>query len=129
MIRPEELAPEEHLAAYGDRADHRTKIWRQTFGPGQRPSGARFRDEVGVCTQCKNVTISRLSPPGECFGTTDKMVRRMDAMSSETFQRWGHKLSDTKLKQLVPEPCDGIRMSPTAELGFRWLGGHRLEQR
>ncbi|OGQ90396.1 MAG: hypothetical protein A2289_00270 [Deltaproteobacteria bacterium RIFOXYA12_FULL_58_15] len=117
------LSPEEHEAAYGDRADHRVKIWRETFGPGKRPSGARFRDEVLVCVRCGNVASTHMAPGPRCFGTTGRKVRRMDAMSPEAFKRWGHKLSDAQLKALVLEPCEGFRMHPVAEVGYCWLDG------
>ncbi len=122
-MQRDQLSPEEHEAAHGDRADHRVKIWHQTFGPGKRPSGARFRDEVLVCVCCHNVALSHMAPGEQCFGTTGRKVRRMDAMSPEAFKRWGHRLSDEQLKAMVPEPCDGFRMSPVAEVGYRWLDG------
>ncbi len=126
MIRVEDMSPEEHLAAHGTRADHRVKVWRQTYGPGKRHTGARFRDEVRVCSGCCGVTATRLLPGPECFGTTGRTVRRMDAMSPDALRRWGHRLSDAQLREQVQEPCRGTRMSPTAELGYRWLEGTRL---
>ena len=126
MIRAQDLHPEEHLAAFGDRAEHRVEIWREVHGPGQRWNGARFRDEVAICARCGHVTVSRQMPPGRCFGTTGRKVRRVDAMSPDALKRWGHRMSDRQLKALVPEPCDGIRMPPTAELGARWLEGERI---
>ena len=127
MIPNTHFSPEEYEAASGQEAPERVKIWRQTFGPGKSPSGARFRNEISVCTRCHHVTVTRLLPPGECFGTTGRKVRRMDAMSLEAFQRWGHRMSDRQLKALVNEPCAGIRMSPTAEIGYRWLEGTNVE--
>lgn len=125
-MNPEALSPEEHEAAFGDRADGRIRIWRQTYGPGERPSGARFRDEVAVCTRCGIVTVDHLLPPGECFGTTGRKVRQMDAMSPDALRRWGVKMSDRQLKALVDEPCDGIRMPPTAETGYRWVAEQKF---
>lgn len=131
MIRRRELSPEEHLAAHGTRADHRVRVWRRTYGPGARPNGSRFRDEVAVCTRCRAVTVSRLLGPGLCIGTTGRRVRRMDAMSPgalrELIDRGGRWVTDEKLRALVPEPCPGRRMSPTAEVGHRWLEGETIE--
>jgi hypothetical protein len=121
-IRREELSPEEHEAVFGDRADNRVKVWRETFGPGD----LRFRNEVFVCTGCARVTITKLVPGEQCHGTTGRMVRKMDAMSPEVFKRWGHKLSDKQLKHLVPEPCDGVKVHPTTEVGYRWLDGEEF---
>ena len=125
-LRSQDLSPEEYAAALGAPPPSRVKIWRSTYGPGTRPTGARFRDEVQVCTRCRAVTITRLLPGPECFGTTGRKIRRMDAMSPEAFRRHGHLLSDRQLKVLVDEPCDGIRMAPTAELGWRWLKGEEI---
>lgn len=126
MIRPEELSPEELLAATGETPE-RVRVWREVHGPGRRRTGARFRDEVMVCPRCRNVTATRLLSGSECFGTTGRMIRRMDAMSPEAFRRWGHRMSDKQLKKLVPEPCNGLRMSPTAEIGYRWLEGTKID--
>jgi hypothetical protein len=119
-MNAQDLSPEEHQAVFGDRADHRVKIFRQTFGPGQRPSGARFRDEVLVCSRCGHVASTHQAPGPQCFGTTGRKVRRMDAMSSDALRRWGHRLSDAQLTSLVDEPCDGVRMSPICDQGYCW---------
>ena len=120
ILRPQDLSPEEYEAAFSRPPPERTRIWRQTYGP-RNP--VRFRDEIQVCTRCKTVTITRLLPGPQCFGTTGRKIPRMDAMSPDVFRRYGHKLSDRQLKALVDEPCDGVRMAPTAEQGHRWLEG------
>lgn len=122
-LRFQDLSPEEFQAAHGAPPPPRTKIWRMTYGP-QTPT--RSRPEIQVCTRCRTVTITRLLPGPECFGTTGRKIRRMDAMSPEAFRRHGHLLSDRQLKVLVDEPCDGIRMAPPAELGYRWLEGEEI---
>ncbi|KKM61115.1 hypothetical protein LCGC14_1535000 [marine sediment metagenome] len=120
MIRSEDLHPEEHLAVFGTRADHRVEIWRDVHGPGRQ----LFRDEVAVCSRCRHVTLT----PGPCLGTTGRTVRRVDAMSPDEFKRWGRRMSDRQLKAPVREPCPGTRMHPTAELGKRWLEGERIQK-
>lgn len=125
-INPAELSPEEHQAVFGDRADHRVKVWRQTYGPGERASGARFRDEVCVCTAgCGTVApASRVSAGAPCLGHhPTKKVRWMDAVSGPALQRALKYKSDEWLKRLVAEPCKGILIPPTVEQGHFWLDG------
>lgn len=103
-------------------------IYRHTYGPGERPTGARFRDEVRVCSGCRTVTISRLLGGEMCFGTTGRRVPRREAMSPDALER-DVRRGRADLDELVDEPCPGIKMSPTAELGWRWLPGAALNQK
>jgi len=77
----------------------RIEVWRQTYGPGERPTGARFRDEITVCSSCHRTNIAKLWPAGSgCLGRW---------VEGEPF---GHY-----------ERCTGNAYPPTAALGWRWL--------
>lgn len=116
---PSSLSPEEHEAAYGQRCDGRVKVWRQTYGPGQHPSGARFRNEVTVCTSCGHVIVSSACPGSRCHQTDpSKLVRRSDVLDRKALRPW---MPDAFLKQLVPAPCNGLRIPPVVEAGYFWL--------
>ena len=100
----------------------RIQVWRQTYGPGQRPSGARVRDEVTVCTVCSHVAVSSACPGSHCHQTDPrKLVRRMDVMDPAVLRQHGRKLSGAYLQRRVPSPCSGLRISPAVEAGCFWL--------
>jgi hypothetical protein len=100
----------------------RIKVWRQTYGANQRPSGARFRDEITVCTRCHHVVVSSADPGKHCHQTdASQLVRRVDVLDPEILRHHGHRLSDRYLQKLVPAPCRGLRISPVVEAGYFWL--------
>ena len=97
------------------------QIHRDVFGPGERSNGARFRDEISVCTRCNRVTVTRVDGGTQCHGRLeDKLVRRIDAMSAAARNGFGRRLSPVQRNKLVPAPCDGLRLPPTAIRGPRW---------
>jgi len=101
-----------------------TTVYRDVFGPGQRSNGARFRDEVVVCTRCKHVYIARMFPGGRCpLGTTGRLVPRHEVMRKSGFKTYRRHMTAEKLEELVPEPCDGILLPPIAWRGWSWNPG------
>jgi hypothetical protein len=73
------------------------KVYRDVHGPGERRNGARYRDEILVCTRCAAfLKPGRWPYPEE--GERHHMV-----------QGGGY--------------CDGLLLSPVAERGWRWLEG------
>ena len=81
------------------------KVIRDVHGPGERQNGARYRDEILVCTRCK-----AMLKPG----------------------RWPYPEEGEPhyfSQHSYPRGCDGLLLSPVAERGPRWLRGQKLDRR
>lgn len=94
------------------------KIYRDVFGPGERRSGARFRDEVRVCTCCRTVVRTLGTRWDACLSQEGKKVPRRTVLS-EDYNGPGLR-SSRWLDALVPTPCKGKLFPPSAELGWRY---------
>ncbi len=75
---------------------NRVAIFRDVYGAGARQSGARFRDEVLVCSACRKV-YRRVAPGFDCFAGGSRGA-----------------------------PCTGRLFPPVAERGYRYLAGARI---
>lgn len=81
----------------------RVKVIRDVHGPGERENGARYRDEILVCTRCK-----AMAAPG----------------------RWPYPEEGDRHCHILhsyPQGCDGLLLAPVAERGPRWLRGVRVD--
>ncbi len=93
------------------------KIYRDVFGPGERRSGARFRDEVRVCTCCRTVVRTLGTRWDACLSQEGKKVPRRTVLPERSLT---FRPSDRWLDALVPTPCKGKLFPPSAELGWRY---------
>lgn len=103
------------------------KIHKLTFGPGARPNGARFRNEVLVCSRCHRVIANSEGFVGMlCHGehpteTTRRGDNILALYGPLARDRWIRTARGTRsMREIVPALCGGKHFPPIEDQGWRY---------